>query len=428
VTDSAPGAPVTKSAAKPAASAVLANRDYAIFLGARFISSLAIQMQSVAVGWQIFSVTHRSLDLGLVGLAQFFPAIGLSLVTGHVADRFDRRRIVLVTYLLYGLVSLALVGLARRPDLGTAPVYAVLFCLGAIRAFSNPAGQALLPNLVPAEQFRSAVAWSSTAWQFATIIGPGLGGLLIKPIGEYGVYWVCSVVFLASALVFLFVSKRPPLASGKPTVGKGISIDALSAGIRYVWQNKMVLGAISLDLFAVLLGGAVALMPAFAQDILFVGPNGMGALRSAPSLGAAVVAIVLAYYPLKKRAGLLMFGCVFLFGVATIVFGLSHSFLLSLLALVVVGATDMVSVVIRLTLIQINTPEEVRGRVSAVNMVFIGASNELGEFESGITAQWLGLVPAVVLGGIGTCLVVLAWAAMFPALRKAEGLEGKATT
>ena len=408
--------------AAPSAGAVLGNRDYAIFLGARFISSLAVQMQSVAVGWQIFSVTHRSLDLGLVGLAQFFPAIGLSLVTGHVADRFDRRRIVLVTYLLYGLVSLGLVALASRPDVGTTPVYAVLFCLGAIRAFSNPAGQALMPNLVPPEHFRSAVAWSSTAWQFATIIGPGLGGLLITPIGVRGVYWVCSVVFLASAVVFLFVSRQPPRLTGTP---KGISIETLSAGVRYVWENKMVLGAISLDLFAVLLGGAVALMPAFAQDILFIGPRGMGALRSAPSLGAAAVAILLAYYPLKRRAGALMFSCVFLFGVATVVFGLSHSFVLSLLALVVVGATDMVSVVIRLTLIQINTPEEVRGRVSAVNMVFIGASNELGEFESGLTAQWLGLVPAVVIGGIGTCLVVLAWAAMFPALRNAQGLEAK---
>ena len=305
-------APPSDPSPPPRARDVFANRDYDIFLGARFISALATQMQSVAVGWQIFSVTHRSLDLGLVGLAQFFPAIGLSLVTGHVADRFDRRRIVLLCYLLYGVVSLGLVLLASRPELGTTPIYAVLFCLGSIRAFANPAQQALLPNLIPATQFRSGVAWSSTAWQFATIIGPGLGGLLIKPIGVEGVYWVCVVVFLLTTALFLLVSRRPPPESTKL---KGISLATLAAGVTYVWENKMVLGAISLDLFAVLLGGAVALMPAFAQDILFVGPNGMGALRSAPSLGAAVVAIVLAYFPLKRRAGFLMFACVFLFGV-----------------------------------------------------------------------------------------------------------------
>jgi MFS family permease len=405
---------------------IFSNRDYDIFLGARFVSSMATQMQSVAVGWQIFSVTHRSLDLGLVGLAQFFPAFGLSLVTGHVADRFDRRRIVLLCYLLYGLASLGLVALSHRPELGTVPIYAVLFFLGTIRAFANPAQQALLPNLLAPEYFGSAVAWSSTAFTFATIIGPGAGGLLIKPFGVQGVYWVCVVAYLLATCLFFFVRARPVAAGAASAKKRGISVETLSAGVRYVWENKMVLGAISLDLFAVLLGGAVALMPAFAQDILFVGPNGMGALRSAPSVGAAVVAIVLAYSPLKKRAGLLMFSCVFLFGVATIVFGLSHSFLLSLAALVVVGGTDMVSVVIRQTLIQINTPEEVRGRVSAVNSVFIGASNELGEFESGLTAQWLGLVPAVVLGGIGTCLVVVGWAFMFPALRKAEGLEAPA--
>ncbi len=418
------------SASTPATSGrgIFSNRDYDIFLGARFVSSMATQMQSVAVGWQIFSVTHRSLDLGLVGLAQFFPAIGFSLVTGHVADRFDRRRIVLLCYLLYGLASLGLVALTHRPELGTTPIYAVLFFLGTIRAFANPAQQALLPNLLAPEHFGSAVAWSSTAFTFATIIGPGAGGLLIKPFGVQGVYWVCVVAYLLTTFLFFFVRARPVAAAVGAAGAKkrGISLETLSAGVRYVWENKMVLGAISLDLFAVLLGGAVALMPAFAQDILFVGPNGMGALRSAPSVGAAVVAIVLAYSPLKKRAGLLMFSCVFLFGIATIVFGLSHSFLLSLAALVVVGATDMVSVVIRQTLIQINTPEEVRGRVSAVNSVFIGASNELGEFESGLTAQWLGLVPAVVVGGIGTCLVVIGWAFMFPTLRKAEGLDAPA--
>ncbi len=396
--------------------AAFAHRDFRLYQGARFLSMIGVQMQSVAIGWQVYELTHRPLDLGYVGLAQFAPAAGLSLLTGHVADRFDRRKIVLLCYLAFAVVSFLLYKMPR--DAGVVPIYALLFVFGSARAFNAPAGQALLPHLVPAKDFPNAIAWASSIWQIATILGPALGGIVYGAASARAVYAVCgSTSLCAAALVFALRTRTGRMESAPP------SLKTLFAGVRFVWSQKIVLGAISLDLFAVLLGGAVALLPIFAKDVLHVGPWGLGILRSAPSAGAAAMAALMAYRPMRKNAGVIMFGCVALFGLATIVFGLSHSLWLSLVALVFVGAADMVSVVVRLTLVQLSTPASMRGRVSAVNSIFIGASNELGEFESGLTAAWLGAVHAVVLGGIGTLLVVALWAWMFPALRKIDRLD-----
>jgi MFS family permease len=291
---------------------------------------------------------------------------------------------------------------------------------GITRAFLNPAGQALMPSLVPREHFASAVAWGSTIWEIAAIAGPALGG------GVYGLFGGAADVYLCCAgtdlvaTVFLLAMRSP----AAPPKANGASLKTVLAGIRYVLEKKVVLGSISLDLFAVLFGGATALLPVYARDILHVGPHGLGVLRSAPAIGAASMAFVIAHFPLRRKAGIVMLGCVALFGIATVVFGLSRNFALSLVALVVIGASDMVSVVVRATLVQLETPERMRGRVSAVNMVFIGASNELGDMESGLTAAWWGTVPAVVAGGIGACVVVLLWAALFPELRRVDRLEG----
>lgn len=373
-------------------------------------------MQSVAIGWQVYDLTREPLDLGYVGLAQFAPAIGLSLVTGHVADRFDRRRIVLVCYAAIAALSFALALLP--PSAGVLPIYALLVLFGTARAFMGPASQALGPHLVPANDFANAVAWSSSIWQVATILGPALGGVVYGFAGGPIVFTVCGMTALSAVgFVGALRVRTGRMESAAP------SLSTVFAGVRYVWSQKIVLGAISLDLFAVLLGGAVALLPIFARDILHAGPWALGMLRSAPAAGAAVMAVFLAHRPLKKHAGAIMLACVAIFGVATIVFGLSKSIVLSLVALALVGASDMVSVVVRLTLVQLSTPAAMRGRVSAVNSVFIGASNELGEFESGVTAAWLGPVTAVVVGGIGTLVVVGLWALAFPALRNVDRLE-----
>jgi len=395
-----------------------AHREFRLFIGARFLSMVAAQMINVAVGWQVYAATHEPLDLGYVGLAQFVPAIGLSLVTGHVADRFDRRRVAMVCNVVTIAASVALFLLAR----GAAPVwpiYAVLLVIGTARAFAAPAQQALLPHLVPSETFGNAVALSSSIWSVGMIVGPAAGGLVYGLLeSPVPVYAACAATYLCALLLLTSMRVRTGRMEKRAT-----SWATVLAGIRYVWANKIVLGAISLDLFAVLLGGAVALLPMFARDILAIGPRGLGVLRSAPAVGAAAMAAFLAYKPLERRAGPVMFACVALFGAATIAFGLSRSFALSLAALFVVGASDMVSVFVRQQLVLLATPEEMRGRVTAVNMVFIGASNELGEFESGVTAQWLGAVRAVVVGGVGTLVVVATWCALFPALRKVDRLR-----
>ena len=402
--------------------ALLANRRYAFYLASRVSLIVATQMLSVAVGWQVYEITGKALALGFSGLALFLPGFLLALPGGHVADRRDRRKIILVCHLGVATCAAILAAMAFQGGRSLAPIYVVLGMLGTIRAFSGPAGQALMPNLVERKDLERAVALSSSTWQLAMIAGPSIGGALYAATGRPGVvYSVCAVLaVLAFAAVF---------AIGHPPVGADVrrrepaTWATLLAGLRYVWSNRPILGSISLDLFAVLLGGAVALLPIFARDLLHIGPWGLGILRSAPAVGAASVAFLLANFPLRRRAGIIMLACVLIFGLATIVFGLSSSFALSLVALLVLGAADMISVVVRSTLIQTRTPDEMRGRVGAVNMVFIGASNELGEFESGVTAAWLGPRIAVLVGGIGTCIVVAVWAVLFPALRKIDRLD-----
>ena len=375
-------------------------------------------MQSVAVGWQVFEITHRPLDLGYVGLMQFLPGVLLSIPAGHTADRFDRRAVLLTCYVSYALCSVLLFLQARIGGSSVLPIFAVLLLIGVTRAFSGPASQSLVPQIVPEEHFGNAVAWAASIFQIATVLGPALGGVIYGwAHGAHTVYANAACMYAAGFAFLLMMHVR----TGRMEK-RDISVETLLAGFRYVWQEKMILGSISLDLFAVLLGGAVALLPLYAQDILHIGPRGLGVLRSMPAAGAAMMAVLLAYRPLRRRSGAVMFVAVSIFGIATIIFGISHSVTISLVALFVIGASDMISVVVRSTLVQIATPAAKRGRVSAVNLLFIGASNELGQFESGITAQWLGAVPAVVFGGVGTLVVVGLWARLFPQLRKMDRL------
>ena len=398
------------------------HRDYKLFQAARLFAVLGSQMQSVAIGWQIYAIGGRPIDLAWVGLAQFLPAVCLSLVTGHVADRFQRRRILVVCYAAMALLSAALFAFTRADPTHLGPIYAVLVGVGVARAFQGPASQSLLPSLVPVEHFSNAVAWSSSLWQTAMVLGPTLGGVAYAAFGGASkVYAVAACSSLSACALVATMRPIPPRAGREPT-----TLASVFAGVKYVWTNQVVLGAISLDLFAVLLGGATALLPIYARDILHLGPWALGILRSAPAAGAAVTGVALALRPIDKRAGAKMFVCVAIFGVATIVFGLSRSFALSLVALVAIGASDMVSVYVRSALVQLATPDAMRGRVSAVNMVFIGASNELGEFESGVTAQWFGTVASVVVGGVGTLLVVALWALRFPKLRRVDELRDAA--
>jgi MFS family permease len=398
---------------------VFAYPDLALYQVARFFIVAALEMQSVAVGWQVYEITRRPLDLGLVGLVQFLPGIFLFLVAGHAADRHDRRRLLNICYCGFILCSGLLLVLTVQGPRSVRLIYLVLLLLGVVRSFNWPASRALLPQLVPAEHFSKAVAWNATTFQAATILGPAIGGVLYAaargPGVVYGMATVASAVALAATLRIQSKSQTRP--------AEEMSLHRVMAGFRYVWREKVVLGSISLDMFAVLLGGAVALLPVYASEILRTGPWGLGLLRSAPGAGAAAMAIFLARRPLRGRAGLIMLWCVAGFGVFTILFGVSRSLTLSLVALLLVGATDMVSVIIRATLVQFATPDAMRGRVNAVDMLFIGASNELGEFESGLTAHWFGTVPAVVLGGVGTLVVIALWVWLFPELRRVDQLH-----
>jgi MFS family permease len=406
--------PESRPADRTAWLAAFEHRDFNAFQAARTLSILGTQMQSVAIGWQIYALTRRPLDLAWVGLAQFLPAVCFSLVGGHAADRFERRRIVMACYGVLAALSLALFAIARTGTPHLAPIYAVLVGVGVARAFHGPANQSIVPTLVPAAHFGNAVAWGSSFWQVAMVLGPTCGGIAYAALGgPSGVYAMAAACLLAACA--LVSTLRPPARRSR--LGS-TSASSLLAGVRYVRSNPIVLGAMSLDLFAVLLGGATALLPVYARDILDLGPWALGVLRSAPAAGAAVTAVALAVRPIQRQAGVRMLAGVALFGGATIVFGVSRNFALSLGALLVVGAADMVSVFVRSSLVQLATPDAMRGRVSAVNMVFIGASNELGEFESGVTAQWFGTVPSVVLGGIGTLIVVALWAWRFPELRR----------
>jgi MFS family permease len=395
----------------------LSFRDFRFFLAMRLPTSLAVQMQSVAVGWQVYDISHKPLSLGLVGLAQFLPVFGFALVAGHVADRFDRRRILMACIGLQLLCALLLLAIMVGGTRDVRPIYAVLVLFGTARAFSAPAIQSILPNLVPRELLGKAFAWNSSSFQAMTIAGPALGGL-IYALGAGAVYAVSAALFSLS-LVAALALRSPPTQSD----GRGMDLNSLLAGIRFIRSKPAIAGAISLDLFAVLFGGATALLPIYARDILVIGPLGLGLLRSAPAVGAVVVGLILAHRSLGRHAGRTMFAAVGLFGVATIVFGLSRNFIVSLVALAVLGASDMVSVFVRQNLVQRSTPDAMRGRVNGVNFLFIGASNELGEMESGVTAAWLGSIEAVIVGGIGTLVVMGLWLWMFPPLRRVGRLE-----
>jgi MFS family permease len=390
-------------------------RNFHLYLAARVLGTLGLQIQLLVVGWHVYQRTGSPLALGYVGLAQFLPSVALVLLTGHVADRLDRSRILSACYTLLAAAVLGLAWLAPgdRMDL----LYCLLVLVGSARAFAGPAGQALLSQLVPEAELARAVARVSSAWQFATIVGPALGGFLYRLAPS--VTWIYGLVAGLMGLSAVLVLAIRVDAPAGPR--KAVSWSTVVAGVVYVARNPVLLGAISLDFLAVLLGGAVALLPVVARDVLHADATALGALRSAPAAGALLVGLALSRWPVRRHAGAIMLTCVFGFGLATVGFGLSRSLPLSLAMLALIGATDMVSVSVRQTLIQLRTPQEMRGRVSAVNLVFIGASNELGEFESGVTAAWLGVVPAIVAGGLGTCLVVALWALLFRDLRRYEG-------
>jgi len=395
------------------------HRPFVLFQTARFLIVAAVEMQAVAVGWQVYEITRRPLDLGLVGLAQFLPGILLFLVSGHVSDRFNRRHVLMSCYAGFALCSSLLLAITLFHMRSVHSIYAVLVLLGIVRSFNGTAGRAILPQLVPEEHFANAVAWNATTFQVSVILGPALGGVLYAiSRGPALVYGVAAVVAIGSLVSAQRIETR---ITSRPRTQ--MNLDTVLAGMRFIWREKLILGAISLDLFAVLLGGAVALLPVYAREILHTGPWGLGLLRSAPGVGAAITALLLAHRPLRGRAGLTLLWAVGGFGVCTILFGVSSSLILSLAALLLAGASDMVSVIIRTMLVQLRTPDEMRGRVTAVDMIFIGASNEFGQFESGVTAQWFGAVPAVILGGVGTLVVIGLWAWMFPALRQAGELH-----
>lgn len=396
--------------------AILRERDFARYLGARILSNLAVQMQTVAVGWQVYDISGNPLDLGLIGLSQFLPFVLLILPAGQVADQFDRRRIITACYALQAVCAIALMGLALQAPASVWPFFAVMALLGFGRAFAMPTSQALLPNLVPKAQWGRAVALNSSVFQLTTVVGPALGGLLY--VAGIGMVYGSISVLAVLALLLMAGLRRGGRAHGRRR--EAASLQALLSGLHFVRSKPLVLGAISLDLFAVLFGGATALLPVYARDILAVGPDGLGLLRTAPAVGAAVVALWLAWRPVQRRVGYWMFGGVGLFGLATVVFAVSGHFLLSLLALALLGAGDMISVYIRHLLVQLETPDAIRGRVSAVNAVFIGASNELGEFESGVTAAWWGTVRSVLIGGAATLVVTGLWIRLFPDLYRLD--------
>jgi MFS family permease len=394
--------------------------NFRLYSAARFLTTISSEMQSVAIGWQIYALTHRPMDLGFVGLAQFLPGICLFLLAGHTADRVPRLNILRSCSAAFAVCSLLLLLLTLRGLHSVLPIYLVLLGNGTVRAFNAPASQSFIPLLVSREDLPSTVAWSASIFQTATIVGPMVGGLIYGFVGNPIPVYCCAALAYSCAFLCLSRITLPKAAHVHNPASLRIVLD----GIRFIWRNKFILGAISLDLFAVLLGGAVALLPVYAREILKIGAVGLGILRSAPGVGAVLMSIVVAHWPLRRRAGAAMLWCVFGFGVATVIFGISRNFVLSLLMLFLIGTTDTVSVIVRSTMTQLGTPDEMRGRVSAVNMVFIGASNEIGQLESGLTAQWFGTVPAVVLGGLGTMVVVGLWAWLFPSLRKLDRLDG----
>jgi MFS family permease len=403
------------------------HRDFGLFWAGMVLVHIGAQIEAVTIGWQIYSLGRTTLSIeesaflvGMVGLCQFIPMFLLTLWAGSLADRYSRRLIVMLALSSQALGVIGLVVLALHPQPSFTPIFAIAALFGASRAFLSPAATALVPMLVPKSDMPQAISLKSLSWQGAVIIGPWVGGMLCA-ISSATAYATTAVLYvLGIAIIALMRGNTTPIRQ------PGSSWEQIKEGIAYTWQNKIIFGAISLDLFAVLLGGATALLPAFASDILNVGPEGFGILRSGPAIGAVLMALALTRWPLKRRAGIRMFWAVAGFGAATIVFGLSKNMWLSLAALAVLGAMDMVSVYVRQTLVQIVTPDHMRGRVASVSGLFISGSNELGEFESGVASKFLGPVGAAVFGGIGTILVTGTWAWMFPALRKADRLDGEA--
>lgn len=393
---------------------VLRHRNFAFYLSARLLGTIAVQMQNVAIGWQVYAQTKNLYYLGLIGLAQFAPFLLLILYAGHAADRYNRRNIIATCLGAQLLCGVALLGFTHSDFSVVWPIFAVLVLFGSARAFMSPATQAVLVNMVPTEDFSRAVALSSSTFHVAVILGPTLGGLLYIA-GAATVYTVASLMLLAAVVLMCLTRPAPQATRKEPATWHSVL-----EGLRFVWSRPIMLGAISLDLFAVLFGGVTALLPALAHDVLHVGPTGLGLLRTAPGAGAAVCSIALAFFPITRRVGAWMFGGVALYGVCTVILGVSTSFGVALACLLLLGAGDMISVYVRHLLVQFETPDEIRGRVSAVNAVFIGASNELGEFESGITAGWLGLTRAVVFGGVATLAVTGIWAWRFPILSRMD--------
>jgi MFS family permease len=398
-------------------SDLLHHRPFILFWLSRVCSAVAFQVSAVAVGWQVYALTASPFHLGMVGLVQFLPMVLLTLVAGYVADRYDRRIIVCVCQGIEGCAMVALAVGSAGEWLQVGVIFAAVAFAGAARSFENPSLAALLPGLIHDGLLPKALALSSSAMQTAFIVGPALGGLLYAA-GAPAPYAVAGLLFVLACVCSALIRIERPREGAEQR-----GFQSLFSGIAFIRSRPVVLGAISLDLFAVLLGGATALLPIYARDILHTGSWGLGVLRAAPAVGALMMSIVLARYPLERRVGKVMFRAVMVFGGATVMFALSTSFPASLLALAILGAADVFSVVIRMTLVQIATPDHMRGRVSAVNTLFIGTSNQLGEFESGVTAALLGVVPAAVLGGIGTILVALLWMRFFPELREIDSFK-----
>jgi MFS family permease len=396
------------------------HRSFVLFWCARTFTNGAYMMQGVAVGWQIYELTNNPLDLGLVGLVQFFPLIAMSIIAGQVLDLFDRRVIAVVCQIGKALAAFLLAVGTAQGWLGREAMFAILFLSGTARAFEIPTMHALLPGIVPVTLLPRAIAASATAQQTAVICGPSIGGLMYA-FGPTAVYATCTLVFVAASALIGLIQVAP-----RPEQRKPVTLATVFAGFRYVRHQPIVLGAISLDLFAVLLGGVTALLPIYARDILEAGPWALGLLRSAPAVGALATAIVLAHHSIASHAGRIMFVAVGMFGLATLIFGLSTSVVLSFLALVIYGASDAVSVVIRQSLVQLRTPHDMLGRVMAVNAMCTGSSGTLGEFRAGVVAAWLGAVPAVLMGGFGTIVVMLIWMWAFPQLRRVGKLSPEA--
>jgi len=410
---------MTIPAASEPSKLAFSYRNFRFFWATTLLVSFAVQIMSVSIAWQIYDTTGDALLLGLVGLSLFLPSLLLILVTGLVADRFNRRIIMAICLSVEFLCALGFLAFVNAPEHQVWMIFVILVVLGTARAFWGPAATSLAPNLVPPEALANAITVNASAWQFASIMGPSVGGLLL--LWSSSLPFIVGAVLLAVAVVCVLLIHKPVIRESHAAT----SLDTMLAGFRYIFQNKVVLGAITLDMFAVLMGGAVALLPVYVKDILHGTPLELGILRAAPGIGAIVMALYLTRFPVRDHAGRILFLFVGLFGAFTVVFGLSTSIWLSVIALALVGASDMVSVTIRETIMQLWTPEEVRGRVNAVNSVFIGASNELGEFRAGTVAHLIGPVPAVVIGGVGSIIIAIGWSQFFPGLRNQRSLDRK---